>query len=296
MKQNYFIVVLAHSFHGRLRRIHIPHRIVYGAFGAFGIVLLLLFGVMGSYARMAWKVSNYNALQHEAQLLRARYDNLQLKVRQTNDQLASLQSLADEVTTAYGVKKRLTGSADLVEEAPLVPTMHDTLAEYSYLRTTNLATRQRNIFTRGDLNVLPSLWPVNGRLMGGFGVRSDPFSGEGAMHTGVDISAPMGTPVHATADGIVVHAGWNGGYGRCVVVDHGNNYQTWYAHLSRMDVIEGQEIRQGEVLGAVGTTGRSTGAHLHYEVRIASTPVNPYRFLGRTLAVKAAPPASEFPF
>lgn len=296
MKQDYFIVVLAHSFHGRLRRIHIPHRVVYGALGAFGVALLLLFSVVGSYARMAWKVSNYNSLQHEAQLLRVRYDNLQLKVKQTNEQLASLQSLADEVTTAYGVKRQVTGSADLVEEAPLVPTMHDTLAEYSYLRTTNLATSQRNIFTRGDLNVLPDVWPVNGRLMGGFGVRSDPFSGEGAMHTGVDISAPMGTPVHATADGIVVHAGWNGGYGRCVVIDHGNNYQTWYAHLSRMDVIEGQEIRQGEVLGAVGTTGRSTGPHLHYEVRIASTPVNPYRFLGRTLAVKAAPPASEFPF
>jgi murein DD-endopeptidase MepM/ murein hydrolase activator NlpD len=132
--------------------------------------------------------------------------------------------------------------------------------------------------------------------MGGFGVRLDPFSGEGAMHTGIDISAPYGTPVHATADGIVIHAGWNGGYGRCVIIDHGNNYQTWYAHLSRMDVIEGQEIRQGEVLGGVGSTGRSTGSHLHYEVRIASTPVNPYRFLGRTNFAAKASPVSEFPF
>jgi murein DD-endopeptidase MepM/ murein hydrolase activator NlpD len=174
--------------------------------------------------------------------------------------------------------------------------MGETLAEYSYLRTTNLARRQSNIFSRGDVNVLPGGWPVSGRLMAGYGVRSDPFSGEGSMHTGVDISAPTGTPVHAAADGIVLHAGWNGGYGRCVIIDHGNNYQTWYAHLSRMDVIEGEEIRQGEILGAVGTTGHSTGSHLHYEVRIGSTPVNPYRFLARTNVVHSAAAASDFPF
>ena len=300
MNQNYFIVVLAHSLHGRLQRVHIPHRVIYAALGGLGVGLLILLSVVGSYARMVWKVANYDSLQQEAQVLRERYDNLQRKVKQTNEQLASLQLLADEVTTAYGVRTQLAGSQDLVGEAPggdsLVPTMGETLAEYSYLRTTNLARRQRNIFSRADVNVVPGGWPINGRLMAGYGVRSDPFSGEGSMHTGVDISAPMGTPVHAAADGIVLHAGWNGGYGRCVIVDHGNNYQTWYAHLSRMDVIEGEEIRQGEVLGAVGTTGRSTGAHLHYEVRIGSTPVNPYRFLARPSIAHAAAAASEFPF
>ena len=255
----------------------------------------MLFGVAGSYARMAWKVANYNSLQHEAQLLRQRYDNLQKKVKQTNEQLASLQMLADEVTTAYGVKKTLAGSPDLIGEAPLVPTMRETLAEYNYLRTTNLAARGRNIFTRANVNILPAAWPVNGRLMGGYGQRSDPFSGEGAMHTGIDISAPAGTAVKATADGVVVHSNWNGGYGRCVIVDHGNGYQTWYAHLSRMDVMEGQEIRQGETLGLVGTTGRATGPHLHYEVRIHSTPVNPYRFMQRSAEMKPAAIA-EFPF
>ena len=296
MKQDYFIVVLAHSLHGRLQRVHIPHRFVYTALGAVGVMLLLIFGVVGSYARMAWKVANYNSLQHEAQTLRDRYETLQKKVRQTNEQLASLQLLAAEVTTAYGVKNQLTGTPDLIAEAPLVPTMGDTLAEYNYLRTTNLAGRSRNIFARADLNVMPSGWPVNGRLMDGFGHRSDPFSGEGAMHTGVDISAAFGTPVKATGDGIVTFANWNGGYGRCVVVDHGNGYQTWYAHLSRMDVVEGDEIRQGEVVGRVGTTGRSTGAHLHYEVRIHSTPVNPYRFLAQTLAAKSPATPNEFPF
>ena len=132
--------------------------------------------------------------------------------------------------------------------------------------------------------------------MDGYGQRSDPFSGEGAMHTGVDISAPMGTSVKATADGIVIHAGWNSGYGRCIVLDHGNGFQTLYGHLSESEVIVGQEIRQGEVLGRVGRTGRSTGPHLHYEVRIHTTPVNPYRFLAGVRALKTAAVAAEFPF
>ncbi len=297
MKQDYFIVVLAHSLHGRLQRVHIPHRFVYSAVGAVAMLGLLLFGVAGSYARMALKVADYNSLQHVAQLLRQRYETLQTKVKQTNEQLASLQLLADEVTTAYGVKKQLTGSADLIGEAPLVPTMRETLEEYNYLRTTNLAGRSRNIFARADANVLPVGWPVNGRLMGGYGERSDPFSGR-RRHAHGPSTSPRQSALRSRRrpNGIVIHANWNAGYGRCVIVDHGNGYQTWYAHLSKMDVMEGEEIRQGEVVGHVGTTGRSTGPHLHYEVRVHSTPVNPYRFLARAYATKAAGSASEFPF
>lgn len=295
MKQDYFILVLAHSLHGRLQRIHISHRFVYSVMGTFAVLFLLMFGVVGSYARMALKVANYNSLQHEAQLLRERYNNLQKKVKQTNEQLASLQNLADEVGNAYGMKKQITGSPDLIGEAPLVPTLGQTLAEYSYLRTTNIAGRSRNLFARTDINLLPSGWPVTGRLMDGFGHRMDPFSGEGAMHTGVDISAPMGAPIKATADGIVMFANWNSGYGRCVIVDHGNGYQTLYGHMSHIDVIDGQEIRQGEVVGRVGSTGRSTGTHVHYEVRTHSMPINPYKFLARSTATKTAA-VSEFPF
>ena len=294
MNRDYFIVVLAHSLHGRLRRVHVPHRIVYAACTAMALLFLCLFGVAASYARMLWKVSNYNSLQHEADLLRARYESLQQKVRQTNEQLASLEMLAGEVSAAYGVKTEPAGSPDLVEEASLVPTIRQSLEEYNFLRTTNLAGRQRNIFARTNPNVIPSIWPVTGRLMDGFGHRNDPFSGEGAMHAGVDISAPKGTAVKATADGLVVHASWNAGYGRCVILDHGNGYQTLYGHLSRINVMDGQEIRRGEIIGAVGSTGHSTGPHLHYEVRIHSTPVNPYRFLAHPVLAQAEPVHSEF--
>src|SRR5579885_2518366 len=272
LKQDYFIVVLAHSLHGRLQRIHISQRIVYGSAIAVIVMFVALFGVAGSYARMLWKVSNYNSLQREADLLRARYENLQKKVRQTNEQLASLQLLADEVSNAYGVKQQLAGSGGAVEKASLVPTVPQSLAEFDFLRTIAF-THQRNIFARADAYVIPSIWPITGRLMHGFGHRSDPFSGEGAMHIGIDISAPQGTAVKATADGIVVHASWNAGYGRCVILDHGNGYQTLYGHLSRIEVIDGQEVRRGEIVGQVGSTGHSTGPHLHYEVRIRATPV-----------------------
>ena len=294
MKQDYFILVLAHSLHGRLQRVHVPYRILYGIGGAMLALFVVMFCFVGSYARMAWKVANYNTLQREAKMMRTRYENLQKKVQQTNEQLASLQMLADEVSTAYGVKKKLTGSPDLIGEAPLVPSMRDTLEEYNYLRTSNVIGRQGSVFHRDSANIMPAIWPVNGRLMGGYGQRSDPFSGEGAMHTGVDISAPVGTTVHATADGMVVLAARDGGYGRLVVLDHGNGYRTYYAHLSRMDVVEGQEIHRGENVGAVGNTGRSTGPHLHYEVRIHSTAVNPYRFLQRPGLIQAE--HSAFPF
>ena len=296
MKQDYFIVVLAHSLHGRLRRVHVPHRFLYGTFGVLGFVMLCLFGVAGSYARMALKVANYNTLQHETDLLRHRYDNLQKQIQQSNQQLASLQVLANEVSTAYGIRNRIAGSPDLIGEAPLLPTMADSLAEYNYLQTTNLTRRGRNIFSRADVNVLPGVWPVTGRLMSGFGARSDPFSGEGARHPGIDISAPIGTPVKVAADGVVLSAGWNGDYGRCVIVDHGNGYQTWYGHLSKIEVMAGQEIRQGETLGLVGMTGRATGPHLHYEVRIHSTPVNPYRFLEHASIARTTSTATDFPF
>jgi murein DD-endopeptidase MepM/ murein hydrolase activator NlpD len=305
LKQDYFIVVLAHSFHGRLRRLHVPHRFLYGTFGVLGFALLCLFGVAGSYARMALKVSNYNSLQRETELLRHRYDSLQKQVQQTNQQLASLQVLATEVSAAYGIRNQIAGSPDLIGESPLIPSMGDSLAEYNYLRTTNLTRPGRTIMSRADLNVLPGTWPVTGPLMAGFGQRMDPFSGESAHHSGLDISAPTGTPVKAAADGVVVSAGWNGGYGRCVIIDHGNGFQTWYGHLSKIDVMEGEEIRQGEILGKVGMTGRATGPHLHYEVRIHATPVNPYRFLSHAApglsasALSAAPalsitPASPF--
>jgi murein DD-endopeptidase MepM/ murein hydrolase activator NlpD len=127
---------------------------------------------------------------------------------------------------------------------------------------------------------VPSIWPVIGPLRSGVGMRSNPFGGSSIeYHKGQDISAPTGTPVNATADGVVVVAGWVRGYGNGIYIDHGNGISTRYGHLSRIDVVVGQIIKQGQHLGLVGSTGRSTGPHLHYEVRINGQPANPLTYL-----------------
>ncbi|MEO7654742.1 MAG: M23 family metallopeptidase, partial [Sphingomicrobium sp.] len=117
----------------------------------------------------------------------------------------------------------------------------------------------------------------------GYGVRSDPFRSGAAMHPGIDLAGPVGTPIQATADGAVVRAGWNsGGYGNLVEIDHGRGITTRYAHLSAMSVKTGDRIARGEIVGRMGSTGRSTGSHLHYEVRIDGRAVNPIPFMKST--------------
>jgi murein DD-endopeptidase MepM/ murein hydrolase activator NlpD len=133
-------------------------------------------------------------------------------------------------------------------------------------------------------NSAPNLWPVEGPITGSFGERIDPFNGEGAFHSGVDIGSSDGQPIVAPADGVVVFADFMGGYGRAVIVDHGHGISTRYGHLGNFAVISGQHVHRGDTLGYVGESGRSTGPHLHYEVRINDTPVNPHKYLRLTYA------------
>jgi len=292
MQQPYFIVVLAHSLHGRLRRVQVPQRVVYLVLGLALLGCVSMFGFVSSYVRMVWKVAHYNSLREEVQTLRARYESLERAANQAQDQLATLQLFATQVSVAYGIKEKLEGPADISGEGRLVPSFHESLEEYSFLRSANL-TRFRPFAARWRTNIRPSIWPVEGRLQGAWGMRIDPFSGEGGFHKGVDIGAPYGAPVKATADGLVVQAGYMSGYGRLVVIDHGNGMQTWYAHLARVSVIQGQEVRRGEIIGGVGSSGKATAPHLHYEVRIAGNPVNPFNFL-RTAMVSTA--KKDLPF
>ncbi len=131
------------------------------------------------------------------------------------------------------------------------------------------------------LTQVPYRKPVIGEVefTSGFGVRNDPFLGRPAMHTGLDFRAASGDPVRVTANGKVVSAGWSGGYGRMVEVDHGNGLSTRYGHLSEINVKIGEQVKIGQVIGLVGSTGRSTGPHLHYETRIDGEAVDPQKFL-----------------
>ena len=276
MRQEYFVVVLAHSLRGRLRRIHIPHQAVYIVLALALLGSVSVFGFIASYARMALKVANYNALRKEADTLRVRYQNLQKQVSQTDQQLASLELYASEVSIAYGLKQKLQGPSDIAAQGTLVPSFAESLQDYDFLRSANaftlLSSPSRHVH---PISATPNIWPIEGRLLGAFGTRSDPFSGESEFHKGVDISAPIGTPIHVTADGIVIFASEQNGFGRLVVVDHGG-IQTWYGHMSKFLVRPGQEVRRGELIGLVGMSGRTTAPHLHYEVHENGRAVNPY--------------------
>ena len=220
MKQHYFVVVLAHSLHGRLRRIHVPHHALYVVVGLALLGSVSLFGMVSSYVRMYGKVSGYNTLREEIAALRGQNKELQQENNRKNEQLASLQVMASEVSLALGLKRSLEGADDIASEGPLVPTYDESIEEYNFLKSASFSRVQRN-FPRAWLkNVMPSIWPVAGQIISRYGDRSDPFSGEGGFHTGVDITAKTGTPVYAAADGIAHNAQFSGRYGRLIVIDH----------------------------------------------------------------------------
>lgn len=288
MRNNYYIFVVAHSIRGRIRRVHIPQYFVYlcAFFTLVGAVTV--FAALGSYTRMLLKVANYNHLRSEAELLKQKYSKLQRTMTQTEVQMASLQTLASEVSAAYGIASPGgQGRLFVPEQAPpdvLAASMEQfhVLLRASYTPPT---LRHQFLESPATLARLPLDWPLEGHLTGGFGDRLDPFNGEGAFHAGVDISAGYGTPVRAAADGTVLSASRESGYGLMVVVDHGRGVRTHYAHLSGYNVAAGQAVLGGEIIGFVGRSGRSTGPHLHYEVRIQQTPVNPTRYLNRRPAI-----------
>ena len=146
--------------------------------------------------------------------------------------------------------------------------------EASFKEISSYLNKQRSI-----LAATPSIWPINGWITSGFGKRASPLTGEPGRHYGVDIANVVGTPIHATADGLVVYAGWENGYGRVVVIEHGYGFSTRYGHCSSVDVKVGDEVKRGQIISYVGSSGRSTGSHLHYEVRIHGIPVDPEKYL-----------------
>lgn len=283
MNQQYFVVEFAHSIHGRVKRVQISYKtLAYLLCTLLGLTVVAL-GLFSSYVRMSWKVSHYNQLRADFDRLRGRYQDLQRVSRQHNEQLASLETLAGEVSAAYGLNQP-AGAHSLAggeSDESLMPNVKESIEEYNFLKAASLGGIYHHYAYRWQFHTEPSLWPVNGVVRSAFGERSDPFSGEGAFHTGIDLAAPKGTPVHATADGVIESAGWSGDYGKLVVIDHGNGLQTYYAHLSQCLVVPGQEVERGQVIALSGRTGRATAPHMHYEVRLHGTPVNPYKYLAR---------------
>ena len=273
---------------GKLRKLIIPAYVLHALTALALIGTITVVAAVGSYSRMLWKVGNYNALRHDQENLKKQYRDLQSTVKDTNQRLDSLQSLATEVAMTYGVLRYHPAAFDQSDDGPTTSqdSFDRSIQQYSFLKRNAAAIaissgglRMMPASFFADSNYTPSIWPVLGHITDGFGERLDPFSGEGAFHTGVDVAADYGAPVHATADGVVVTADTHAGYGRMVIIEHGFGLTTWYAHLSSYAVVAGTHIKRGEVIGYAGISGRSTGPHVHYEVRMNNAPVNPWRYM-----------------
>ena len=306
MRKRFYIIFVAREEDGRLRKIPVPLHYAYVFVAAAVVGAFTLAGMAGSYSRMLLKTASFNEirLQHEA--LRKDYQQLEAVTQQKEVQAASLGSLASEVSALYGLRQSRLAKASLnITPAPVGSDATFTDAAYaqsfdqlSSLRTTALSGDLAKAFEIGinpsvtgnwtNLLNAPSLWPVVGRITSSFGERLDPFNGEGAFHAGIDIGTTFGAPVRAAADGVVVKASFGDGYGREIMLDHGNGIRTLYGHLSGFAVTVGQQVKRGQVIGYVGSSGRSTGPHLHYEVRIRDTPVNPHKYLRETITQLAA--------
>jgi murein DD-endopeptidase MepM/ murein hydrolase activator NlpD len=296
MKGKYYTFFIASSASGGMRRVRVPFYILHALaiLAAVGGVTVL--AGMGSYSRMLWKATNYNSLRREQDTLKQQYKVLQTEVKDTNQRLDSLQSLASEVAIAYGITRfKQTPFAFGDDASGQDVEYQESVDEFSYLQRNASAVTMSDGGLRllpasqlSSLGIVPTLWPVVGEITGHFGERLDPFSGEGAFHAGMDIASHYGDSVHATADGIVAVVEQRAGYGKLVVIDHGFGVSTWYGHLSAFSTHVGTHVKRGDIIGLEGASGRSTGPHLHYEVRIYNTPVNPWRYLSTAATAASA--------
>lgn len=187
--------------------------------------------------------------------------------------LADLDAQSREVVASRG-----SLSATILQTESSLQRLRDDITDsqssFKTLETAIVAQQARQAAT-------PSIWPTSGRITSGYGYRSDPFGGSRQFHTGIDIGAPRGTPIYATANGVVQFSGYQGGYGYVVYINHGYGFTTVYAHMHRIVARSGQRVTKGQLIGYAGSTGRSTGPHLHYEVRLNGRTVNPLNYLGR---------------
>ena len=313
LRKRYYILFVARDEDGRVRKIPVPLYYAYGFVAAALVGAFTIVGLAGSYTRMLLKTESFNQVRQDRENLRKDYKQMAQIAHDRGVQVASLGALASEVTALYGLRQSKLGPAKPAAAGAAAALSPATLAltddvnqqqvklsidQFYALRAQALSGQVTRALEGGltpsftgdwtQFADAPSMWPVEGRVGSSFGEREDPFNGEGKFHTGIDIEAPYGTPVRAPADGEVSGASMGAGYGRQVVLNHGHDLLTVYGHLSSVAVVPGQHVIRGQVIGYVGKSGRATGPHLHYEVRVHNVPVNPHKYLRTTYAQVAA--------
>ena len=306
-KSRYFtLMIMPDTSTIEVRRVRVSRRLLLGGIVAASLVFLLCAAafVHGVYM---WEQAEQNSvLRSENESLRTRIASLDQKledidavverVKQFDNKLRTITMVSDPERhlamgpvggserdeNAIGNNPQLradllgspTRSVELAEQR--ADAAHSLAAEVEK-EAASLAAYLQN--QEALLASVPSRAPARGYVSSLFGMRIDPFTGLPTLHAGIDYSANIGARVSCTADGVVIFAGPDGAYGKHVKVDHGNGIVSQYAHLSRLDVKVGDKVKRGQVVGAVGNTGRSTGPHLHYEIRVKGIPTDPRRFL-----------------
>jgi murein DD-endopeptidase MepM/ murein hydrolase activator NlpD len=287
--ERFYAFIIAHTSRSRARvqRIRIEKKFVTSAIGTAVVLALgLSYGLYG--------------LTQQARHLRTEFENQRLRA-ENEKQRQELEKLNNRVEKVEDTSRKLAEKSGVVEQGPspgsggpALPLDEMGLATLTAkmsrleedLREYEAVLRERGY--------TPTIWPVDGKLEGGFGGRRNPFGGPGyEFHSGQDIEAPPGAPVVAGASGRVTFVGWQNGYGQLVVVDHGGGLTTRYGHLSHIDVEANQTVTRGQLVGKVGSTGRSTGPHLHYEVRINDQAVNPMPYLLQSVPMPAVESSSQ---
>jgi murein DD-endopeptidase MepM/ murein hydrolase activator NlpD len=271
----FYAFIIAHTSRSkaRVQRIRVEKKVVTLFFVAAAVVIVCAcYGLYGLTQQ-----ANHLRTEFENQRLRAENERQRQELEKLNNRVERVEDTSRKLAEKSGVveNKPLPGSggpALPLDEMGLATVIAKMGRLEEDMRAYEAVLRERGY--------TPTIWPVNGTLEGGFGGRRNPFGGPGyEFHSGQDIEAPWGAPVIAGASGKVIFVGWQNGYGQLVVVDHGGGLTTRYGHLSQIDVELDQVVSRGELLGKVGSTGRSTGPHLHYEVRINDEPVDPLPYL-----------------
>jgi murein DD-endopeptidase MepM/ murein hydrolase activator NlpD len=291
-KKRFYTFVIASHADGRLWRLSLPYPVLI-AIAIFAVVGIISVAVAGySYGRMLLKVADYRTLLAENDSFRAENHNIRVQAAQLAEKIDFLETTSHKLMTYSGMNSEsgVGGVGGFSRDSfarPLPSSAGDLNKSInSYNRRVGvLEERYRKLEEYlADSSLIesarPSILPVNGYVTQGMGTREDPFnSASREYHTGVDISAPYGSRVVAPADGTVIFAGLREGYGNIVVIDHKFGVTTRYAHLYKYTVQVGQHVSRYDVIGYVGTSGRSTGAHLHFELWFQDRPVNPIKYI-----------------
>ena len=311
--RNFTLMVVPETSTGEVKRLRISRRLVYGAGIALGLLTVAGVTSMAAFLVLLNQTRQSAALKVENERLVAQIVEIDTRVEELGGVVDRLDAFGAKLRTMARVsdpaRNLAIGPVGVAQEettawAAPVPAERAAVALRRSLlgrgrRAARLVTDRaertrveaaRVLGSVQDLSVFlsrrdtilastPSRRPTQGYVTSGFGMRTDPFTGLPQRHAGIDYSAPIGNPVIATADGRVIYASRRGAYGKMIEVDHGNGIVTSFAHLSRIHVKVGQKVKRGHVIGAVGNSGRSTGPHVHYEVRIKGVAVDPRRFL-----------------